>query len=345
LCFPEREIERMKDFDQFVLWERATRDTIDVKKTYIDMVGDLVAGILLSQIVYWYLPKEDGSSRLRVEKDGHLWIAKGREDWWDETRISPKQFDRCIKILEDHGLVVKETFKFDSSPTVHIRLIQERFMELWNEQINKPIENPYKKKRKEREEEKKRITEGKNDFPQKGKTSDDAVFPQRGITDLPSNELPDGEFGFSPKGNNDIPEKGKSLTEITVRDSVKEREREDKPVGLPPSESPSDEFEKLEFEYQLLQELTKRVFGLPRAYDVDVESIWNHWKNRFPQYDLGHIYAVMRATQSTARVKDDLTGIIVKRLPSAMAALVPLKQRAYEYIAELKAELKGKGEK
>lgn len=130
----------------------------------------------------------------------------------------------------------------------------------------------------------------------------------------------------------------------SMKENNKEREREDKPVGLP-TQSPSDEFEQLEFEYRLLQELTNRVFGLPRAYDVDVESIWNHWKNRFPQYDLGHIYAVMRATQNTARVKDDLTGIIVKRLPSAMAALVPLKQRAYEYIAELKAELKGKSEK
>jgi len=161
------------------------------------------------------------------------------------------------------------------------------------------------------------------------KISDTEPCPKKPDTDLPDTENQDN--------NNNILSKSNIFNK-------KEREREDKPVGLP-TQSPSDEFEQLEFEYRLLQELTNRVFGLPRAYDVDVESIWNHWKNRFPQYDLGHIYAVMRATQNTARVKDDLTGIIVKRLPSAMAALVPLKQRAYEYIAELKAELKGKGEK
>lgn len=210
----------MDQFNQFVMWERATRDTIDVKKTYIDMADDLVAGILLSQIVYWYLPKEDGSSKLRVEKDGQFWIAKGREDWWDETRISPKQFDRCIKLLEDKGLVVKETFKFDGNPTVHIRLVQERFMEMWNVVIVQPIQNPYKKKRKDR-------GEGKIDITQKVITSNDVVFPEKGITKLPSHEYPDGEIGSSPKGNNKVPEEGKSLTKITSKTSFKDFEEEE----------------------------------------------------------------------------------------------------------------------
>lgn len=205
------------NFDQFVMWERATRDTIDVKKTYIDMAEDLVAGVLLSQIVFWYLPKEDGSSRLKVEKDGHLWIAKGREDWWDETRISPKQFDRCVKVLEDKGLIVKETFKFDGSPTIHIRIQHDRFMELWNQIVQSPIENPYKKKRKDK-------PEGKMEITQRVKTSDDAVFPQREKSNFPSDKLPDGEIGSSPKGKNEIPETGKSLTKITTEITNKEKD-------------------------------------------------------------------------------------------------------------------------
>ena len=35
-------------FEQFLLWERASRDTLEVKRTYIDMAGDLVAGVVLS---------------------------------------------------------------------------------------------------------------------------------------------------------------------------------------------------------------------------------------------------------------------------------------------------------
>jgi len=40
-------------FEQFLLWERASRDTLEVKRLYIDMAGDLVAGIVLSQIVFY----------------------------------------------------------------------------------------------------------------------------------------------------------------------------------------------------------------------------------------------------------------------------------------------------
>ena len=46
---------------EFIAWEQVSRDTIDVKRCYVDIAGDLVAGILLSQIVYWHLPDKDGN--------------------------------------------------------------------------------------------------------------------------------------------------------------------------------------------------------------------------------------------------------------------------------------------
>ena len=123
------EREAHQAFDSFVRWESATRDTIDVKKTYIDMAGDLVAGVMLSQIVYWHLPnRETGGPRMKVERDGHLWVAKTREDWWDECRIKPRQADRALKILEDAGLVVCEIYQFASFPTKHVRIHKAEFM-------------------------------------------------------------------------------------------------------------------------------------------------------------------------------------------------------------------------
>ena len=62
-------------FEQFLLWERASRDTLEVKRLYIDMASDLVAGVVLSQIVYWHLPSRDGQARLQVEREGKLWLA------------------------------------------------------------------------------------------------------------------------------------------------------------------------------------------------------------------------------------------------------------------------------
>lgn len=102
--------------------EQFSRDSFRVKRTYIDVAGDLISGMLLGQIVYWNLPNENGNSKLRVRKENALWLAKGRNDWWDEIRITPKQFDRAIKILKDKNLVEVKNFKFNGSPTVHIKL-------------------------------------------------------------------------------------------------------------------------------------------------------------------------------------------------------------------------------
>ena len=58
-------------FNDFLRWEEADQDSINVKRMYIDIAGDLIAGILLSQIVYWHLPsKRDGQTKLRVKKEG-----------------------------------------------------------------------------------------------------------------------------------------------------------------------------------------------------------------------------------------------------------------------------------
>ena len=61
--------EAMNYFDQFLSWEAKSRDIIDFKKIYVDIADDLIAGLLLSQIIYWHLPNEHGKTKLRVQKD------------------------------------------------------------------------------------------------------------------------------------------------------------------------------------------------------------------------------------------------------------------------------------
>lgn len=118
-------------FARFLLWERSSRDTLEVKRAYVDMAGDLVAGIVLSQIVYWHLPARDGGSRLQVRRDGRLWLAKGRADWWAECRVSPKQADRALAILAARGLVEVRLFRFNGSPTKHVRIRPDGFLRAW----------------------------------------------------------------------------------------------------------------------------------------------------------------------------------------------------------------------
>ena len=117
---------------EFLKWEQISRDTIDFKTIYVDMADDLIAGLLLSQIVYWYLPDKKGQSKLRVFKDGYYWIAKTRTEWWDEIRVKARQIDRALKILEKRGIIVSHLYRFNNAPTTHIRIDKEGFLTAWN---------------------------------------------------------------------------------------------------------------------------------------------------------------------------------------------------------------------
>lgn len=123
--------------EAFYRWEETSRDTVDFKKIYVDITGDLIAGLILSQIIYWHLPSNGGGSKLRVKKEGKIWLAKNRTDWWEEVRITPKQFDRASKILKEKGIIDTKLFKFNGIPTVHIWLNEKKFLELWRLKLDK----------------------------------------------------------------------------------------------------------------------------------------------------------------------------------------------------------------
>lgn len=129
----------LSDQNSFLAWESRSRDTIEVKRCYVDVAGgDLIAGILLSQIIYWHLPDHEGQPRLRIERHGYKWLAKKRDDWWKECRITPKQFDTAIKLLESKNLIVTALYKFGNSQTKHIRIDWENFLELLNLVVQTP---------------------------------------------------------------------------------------------------------------------------------------------------------------------------------------------------------------
>jgi len=120
------------DFSDFLRWERASRETIDFKMTYVDMAGDLMAGLLLSQIVYWNLPGKNGKTKLRVHHEEHLWLVKAHQDWWDEIRLNVNQVRRALGILKQKGLIITEVHRFGGNPTTHIRIDRGEFMKAWD---------------------------------------------------------------------------------------------------------------------------------------------------------------------------------------------------------------------
>lgn len=109
---------------------------------YIDITGDLIEGTLLSRILYWFAPTKDKKSKLRIFKDDHYWIAKQRRDWWEEIRITERQYDKAIKELVKKDFVITAKYKFNSMPTIHIRPNYEaidKAVTLWEENLKEEI--------------------------------------------------------------------------------------------------------------------------------------------------------------------------------------------------------------
>lgn len=113
---------------------------------YIDITGDLIQGTLLARIMYWFAPDKNKKSKVRIFKDGYFWIAKQRRDWWDEIRITERQYDKAISELKKKGFVELAKYKFDSMPTIHIRPNYDNIntaTEKWENELRKTIIEEY----------------------------------------------------------------------------------------------------------------------------------------------------------------------------------------------------------
>lgn len=116
-------------FKEFVKWEKNSMDCIDVKRTYIDISGDLVTGILLSSLLYWFLPAKNGMLRTKLKKNNERYIAKNRGDFFRECRLTCKQVDRAIRILKGKGFIKVFDGKFGKKRTLNIFLCVREIMD------------------------------------------------------------------------------------------------------------------------------------------------------------------------------------------------------------------------
>lgn len=118
----------MEKREDFLMREESTKDTIDFKTMYVDMCWDLIWWLLLSQIVYRNLNDKKWKTKLRVKKKDWLRLAKRDKEWYNEIRITERQARRARKVLENCGLIQTKIYKFNWTPTVHIRLEPIRFL-------------------------------------------------------------------------------------------------------------------------------------------------------------------------------------------------------------------------
>ena len=141
-------------FNEILLSTRAHRK-IMIDEVFLDMCENWNAAILLTRLVYWYLPDQNGSSKLRVfDKDGE-WIAKSYKDIQKETRLTEYQVRDALKVLSEKKLINKKIKKFNAIPTLHLQINKANFEQAYKEVIEiyqKELNSQKKNKIDENEE-------------------------------------------------------------------------------------------------------------------------------------------------------------------------------------------------
>lgn len=126
---------------QFVDWYGTDNGVRAYHLAFIDMTAhpnrkgrvNVKAGLMLSQILYWYNPNATGKTRLRIRKHGFNWLAKSQRDWYTECRLSCEEAESALVWLKELHLIETALFRFNGSPTTHIRIRWEVFLPRWCE--------------------------------------------------------------------------------------------------------------------------------------------------------------------------------------------------------------------
>jgi len=90
---------------------------LTIPRLFIDYTGDLGSALLLSQIVYW-------SDKIE-RRDGFMY--KTYSDWRTEIGLNEYSVRKAANHLKKMGILETEVHKANGNPTVHYRLIAERF--------------------------------------------------------------------------------------------------------------------------------------------------------------------------------------------------------------------------
>ena len=111
----------MSGIESLAGWDSQSRHVVTIKKCYVEAAGDLHAGLLLSQIMYWFGVNRRGELRTSLEFEGKRWIAKKTKDWEEECFLTVDQARRCLALLKRKKLIETCVRKFQGIPIVHVR--------------------------------------------------------------------------------------------------------------------------------------------------------------------------------------------------------------------------------
>lgn len=130
------------NFEQVLMLRRSSRKGVFLEMSIIDMCGgNILAGLMLSQILYWHEPDDNGKTRLRVCKNGKYWLAKKHSSWQEECRLTEDQARAALDLLKKLGFIDTMVARFDGNPTTHIALVKDKFTADYLAKCNLPSQN------------------------------------------------------------------------------------------------------------------------------------------------------------------------------------------------------------
>lgn len=110
---------------QAALFDLVTQLTGRDNKIIVDVAfvhfcgDDLPAAVFLSQLIYW-------TPRAKLAGG---WIAKSKEEWYEETCLSPYFIRKATEQFERRGFLKTTRRHFKGAPTVHFLMNREIFMD------------------------------------------------------------------------------------------------------------------------------------------------------------------------------------------------------------------------
>jgi hypothetical protein len=246
--------------------QKATEETIGCQKIYVDIAGGISEAFVLDELIFFTLPRpETGKSGLRVWKDGVLWMAVSRSEWWERKRLTAKEADGAIARLLNRKLIFKDHFLFNKQKTTHLRLNIPLFFKLYSEFLEK------------------------QDPPE-----DDSNTTQRDISDLYTmmgmtdedtpQGIPDGEQGIPVKDTPSL--NGDSINSPNTSSTHPPRKKRGASAKPKPTQPPEillyrevvEHYPKKpqrEIVIEAIQKIGKRL-GHP-ATKEDLSPFWKHW--------------------------------------------------------------------
>lgn len=103
---------------------------LTIPRLFIDLTGDMVSALLLSQLIYW------------TDRSATGWVYKSYKDWREELGLSEDVIRRAANRLIDLGLIEKDLRKANGAPTLHYKVVNDfaekviRFLYLANPSMN-----------------------------------------------------------------------------------------------------------------------------------------------------------------------------------------------------------------